>query len=190
MRFKKLNMLLLLFLGISMSTLAQSKKKRIDEEFPTPIAFPFEFFGDYAGNLRVSDNTGTLANIPTELSLTKTDIDGEFEYTIVFLNGKDKEQLTHRLFTIDQEKGFYAIKDNQGLEFTAILIDGILHSMFEVNDMLLFTTLQFTNDEKVRLTITRAKKILNSRTKKLKEDQAKSSNVVLVQKALLSKVRN
>ncbi len=181
------NKLLFLFLIFSISAFSQKRENRIDEEFSTPVSFPYDFLGNYAGNLRVSNNTGVINNVPTEFSITETDVEGEFYYSIAYLKGKLKEVVDYRLYTIDQKNGFYAIKDSQGLEFTATLIDNTLYSTFEINNNILFTGLEFTNSGKVRLTIYLSEKINNKRSKKLKIDEAKSANVMLIQKAVLSK---
>lgn len=191
MNFKYLNNFFLFFFVFSLSAFAQKSENRIDEEFPTPLAFPYEYFGEYSGNLRVSNNTGVIANVPTEFSIKKTNKEDEFIYTITYVKGKDiKDINTYRLFTIDQDKGFYAIKDNNGIEFTAILIDNTLYSTFEINNNIMFTTLEFTNDGKVRLKIILSQKINKKKNKEFKIDQARSSNVMSVQKAVLSKVNN
>ncbi|WP_034058128.1 hypothetical protein [Lacinutrix jangbogonensis] len=187
MNYKSVNIVLFLFLAISLSTYAQKGSNRIDKEFPTPISFPFDFLGNYSGNLRVSNATGTLANHPTEFSIKETETKGEFVYSISYFIGKEKQAINYQLRTIDQDKGFYAIKDDSGMEFTAIQIENILYSTVEIDNTILFTTLHFTNDEKVRLNIFLSEKVTVNKKNK---NQAKSANIVLMQKAVFSKVYN
>jgi hypothetical protein len=191
MNYKPLNIILFLFLIVNTSAFAQKRENRIDKEFPTSVSFPYEFFGNFSGNLRVSNNTGTIANVPTEFSIKQTDKENEFIYTITYIRGKGKKEVnTYKLFTIDTEKGFYSILDNQGLEFTAILIDNTLYSTFEINNNIMFTALEFTNSGKVNLKIVLSQKINNKKAKELKKDEARSSNVTYIQKAVLSKIYN
>jgi hypothetical protein len=191
MNYKPLNIILFLFLIVNTSAFAQKRENRIDKEFPTSVSFPYEFFGNFSGNLRVSNNTGTIANVPTEFSIKQTDKENEFIYTITYIRGKGKKEVnTYKLFTIDKEKGFYSILDNQGLEFTAILIDNTLYSTFEINNNIMFTALEFTNSGKVNLKIVLSQKINNKKAKELKKDEARSSNVTYIQKAVLSKIYN
>ncbi|MBQ0787039.1 MAG: hypothetical protein KBT69_06045 [Oceanihabitans sp.] len=189
MNFKYFNTILIVLLVCNVSAFAQKRKNNIDKEFPTSIAFPYSYLGDYSGNLRVSNNTGAIANIPTEFALRATDKKEEFVYTITYIKGKDKKEVnTYTIFILDEEKGFYAIADNTGLQFTATLIDNTLFSTFEINNNIMFTALEFTNSGKVKLNIMLSEKINNTRTKELKIDEARSSNVILVQKAVLSKL--
>jgi hypothetical protein len=189
MNFKPFYTIVLLFLISSTSVIAQKRENNIDEEFPPSIAFPYSYFGDYSGNLRVSDNSGVIANLPTEFSFNETEIKDEFVYTLAFIKGKgEKEIQTFKMKIIDETKGFYAITDASGMEFTATLIDSTLYSTFEINNNIMFTALEFNNSGKIRLLIHLANKIINNRTEKLKIDQARSSNVMLVQKAVLSKI--
>ncbi|WP_044397357.1 hypothetical protein [Lacinutrix sp. Hel_I_90] len=179
---------LFFFLTISLSVFAQKREQRIDKEFPTPIAFPYDYFGQYSGNLRISNNTGVLANVPTEFSISKSEKEGEFDYSLVFIEGKKKKVNLYKIFTIDQEQGFYAIKSGDGLEFTATLIDNTLFSTYEINDNIISSILEFTNSGKVRLQIILSTKVKNKKTKNLKEDQAKYANVKQIQKAVLNKI--
>ncbi|MDO6597477.1 hypothetical protein Q4512_11170 [Oceanihabitans sp. 2_MG-2023] len=188
MNFKHYKKILFVLVLFNISAFAQKRENRIDEEFPTPISFPYDYFGNYSGNLRVSDYTGVVANLPSEFSFKETDVKDEFVYSLSYLQGKDKKSSTYKVFIIDQEKGFYAIKDDMGLEFTATLIDNTLYSTFEINENIMFTALEFTNNGKVKLNIILSKKINNKRTKELEKDAAKLSNVILLQKAVLSKV--
>ena len=179
--------ILILFLGLVSFTFSFSqtkRNKRIDKEFPTPIAFPYDYLGFYNGNLRVSDNTGVLLNVPTEFEFLATDDKKEFIYRLNFLKGKNKESQTFKLKIIDEKKGFYAIKDANGLEFTAVLIDQTLFSTFEIDNKTTLSSIKFTNTEKVYFSLLISKK---GSKKKNKNSKMQLSNVVLKQEAKFTK---
>lgn len=155
-----------------------------DEEFPTPIAFPYEYLGSYFGNLRVSDNTGVLVNVPTEFILSATENKKEFIYRLNFLKGKNKESQIFKLIVIDESKGLYAIKDPNGLEFTAVLIDQTLFSTFEMDNKTTLSSFKFTNTEKVYFSILVSKK---GGKRKINDSKIQLSNVVLKQEAKFTK---
>lgn len=159
------------------------KEKRVDDEFPTPISFPYDFLGKYSGNLNISDTTGSVANVPTEFSISKSDDEDVFWYQFSFIQGKDKIVNKYMLHIIDETKGYYAITDEKGMEFMATLINGTLHSTYDTKDTIMNTSLQFTNEGKLRFNI-----IISKKSKNKGKGDTNLSNVVQVQKALLSKI--
>ncbi len=183
----QLNYKLLLFL-ISLSLInsfgyAQTPKEtRLDDEFPTPVAFPYAYLGEYSGNLSVSDQTGTVANIPTDFTIKPSDKENVFVYQFSYYQKDGKQTNVYHLHIIDEEKGYYAISDNKGMEFTATLINGVLYSTYDTKDKIMFTSLQFTNNDKLRFKI-----ILSLKNKTNDKLETTRSNVVQVQSALLSK---
>ena len=156
--------------------------KQVDEEFPTPVAFPYEYLGTYSGNLNVADPTGSIANVPTDFIIKKTNDKEVFEYEFSFYQGENKIVNKYLLHIIDEEKGYYAITDEEGLEFMATLIKCVLYSTYDTKDKIMITSLQFTNDGKLRFNI-----IITLKSKKQGKGGTNLSNVVQVQKALLSK---
>ena len=174
-----------LFFMHSMRLNGQNKRqKRIDEDFPTRVAFPYDYFGSYFGNLRISDNTGVLVNVPTEFILSNTENKNEFTYRLNFLKGKDKESQIFKLIIIDEEKGLYAIKDANGIEFTAVLIDQTLFSTFEIDNKMTLSSFKFTNTSNVYFSILVSKKAAK---RKINDSKIQLSNVVLKQEAKFTK---
>lgn len=163
---------------------AQKERPNKDEkEFPTPISFPYDFLGKYSGNLNISDTTGSVANVPTEFSISKSDIEDVFLYQFSFIQGKDKIVNKYMLHIIDETKGYYAIADEKGMEFMATLINGALYSTYDTKDTIMYTSLQFTNEGKLRFNV-----IISKKSKNKGKGDTNLSNVVQVQKALLSKI--
>ncbi len=184
---KKKKNILIIYIGIVSFTLSFSqtnRDKRVDHEFPTPIAFPYDYLGSYFGNLRVSDNTGVLVNVPTEFILSNTENKNEFTYRLNFLKGKVKESQIFKLIIIDEVKGLYAIKDPKGLEFTAVLIDQTLFCTFEIDNKITLSSFKFTNTEKVYFNILVSKK---GAKRKINDSKIQLSNVVLKQEAKFTK---
>ena len=174
-----------LFFMHSMAIHSQSREgNRIDEDFPTRVAFPYDYFGSYFGNLRISDNTGVLANVPTEFILSNTENKNEFTYRLNFLKGKDKESQIFKLIIIDEEKGLYAIKDANGIEFTAVLIDQTLFSTFEIDNKMTLSSFKFTNTSNVYFSILVSKKAAKRNNN---DSKIQLSNVVLKQEAKFTK---
>lgn len=180
---KKTSFLLILFFVVNVLTLSAQDEKRVDDEFPTPIAFPYDFLGNYSGNLNISDHTGSIANVPTEFSISKSNDEDVFIYQFSFIQGKEKIVNKYLLHIIDEDKGYYAITDDKGMEFMATLIKDVLYSTYDTKDTIMFTTLQFTNDMKLRFNVVISKKVKNKG-----KGGTNLSNVVQIQKALLSKV--
>jgi hypothetical protein len=176
----------LFFVFITFPSVGQSnieKEKRVDDEFSTPIAFPYNFLGNYSGNLNISDNTGSISNVPTEFSITKSNDEDVFMYQFSFIQGKEKIINKYMLHIIDDNNGYYAISDDKGLEFMATLIKDTLYSTYETKNTIMFTSFQFTNEGKLRFNI-----IISKKSKNKGKGDTNLSNVVQVQKALLSKI--
>jgi len=161
---------------------SQSKRDQsVDEESPTPVSFPYNFTGKYFGNLKVSNNIKLLSNIPTEFSLLKSEEnDSEFVYQLKFIGKGEKETKKYTLVIVNEEKGFYVIKDENGMEFMGVLIEDTLYSTFELDDKMTFTSLRFTNSGEVYLKIMLSKKVKKSKNK---NNKLINSNVVLLQQA-------
>lgn len=176
-------LLILLFIGLLSNAQKNKAENRIDKEFPTPIAFPYEFLGKFSGNLNISDNTGSKANIPTEFEIKKGENDKVFEYKFSFIEGQKKITNSYKLHIIDETKGYYAISDDKGMEFMATLIKGVLYSTYDTKDNIMFTSLHFTNSGKLRFNV-----IVSQKSKQKNNAKVNLSNVVQVQKALLSKI--
>ena len=143
------------------------KEKRIDEEFPTPVAFPYEFVGKYTGNLNVSDNTGTIANIPTEFVINGKKGDKYFEYEFSYLQNNKKIKEKFQLHIIDEDKGFYVITNNKDLEFMATLIRDTLYGTYENDNKLTLTSFQFTNTGQLRFSIILSQKNTSKKSKRI-----------------------
>ncbi|MFT5252990.1 MAG: hypothetical protein ACI87N_002015 [Flavobacteriales bacterium] len=176
----------LFFVFITFPSVGQSnieKEKRVDDEFSTPIAFPYNFLGNYSGNLNISDNSGSISNVPTEFSITKSNDEDVFMYQFSFIQGKEKIINKYMLHIIDDNNGYYAISDDKGLEFMATLIKDTLYSTYETKNTIMFTSFQFTNEGKLRFNI-----IISKKSKNKGKGDTNLSNVVQVQKALLSKI--
>lgn len=152
---------------------------RIDEEFPTPISFPYDYLGTYSGNLNISDHTGTIANVPTDFTIKESEFKDVFIYEFTHLKGKQKVVNVFELHIIDEKKGFYAIKDKDSMEYLATNINNTLYSTHEIDNKIMFTSLHFTNNGRLRFDV-----ILSTKSNK----KRKLSNVVQVQKAVLSKI--
>jgi hypothetical protein len=176
----------LFFVFITFPSVGQSnieKEKRVDDEFSTPIAFPYNFLGNYSGNLNISDNAGSISNVPTEFSITKSNDEDVFMYQFSFIQGKEKIINKYMLHIIDENNGYYAISDDKGLEFMATLIKNTLYSTYDTKDTIMFTSFQFTNLGKLRFNI-----IISKKSKNKGKGDTNLSNVVQVQNALLSKI--
>jgi hypothetical protein len=176
----------LLFVFITFPSVGQSnikKENRVDDEFPTPIAFPYNFLGNYSGNLNISDNTGSISNVPTEFSISKSNDQDVFIYQFSFIQGKEKIINKYMLHIIDENNGYYAISDDKGLEFMATLIKDTLYCTYDTKDTIMFTSFQFTNEGKLRFNI-----IISKKSKNKGKGDTNLSNVVQVQNAVLSKI--
>ena len=178
--------LALFFIFIRFPSLGQTdseKENSVDAEFPTPIAFPYSFLGNYSGNFNISDNTGSISNVQTEFSISTSNDEDIFIYQFSFIQGKEKIVNKYMLHIIDENNGYYAISDNKGLEFMATLIKDTLYSTYDTKDTIMFTSFQFTNLGKLRFNI-----IISKKSKNKGKGDTNLSNVVQVQNAVLSKI--
>ena len=170
-------------LGITNIYGQKREETRIDEEYPTPITFPYDFLGNYSGNLSILDQTGVTENIPTDFKIYESEEEEDvFIYEFTYNTRKGGEKSRYKLHIIDEEKGYYAISDESGMEFMATLIGDVLYSTYSNKDRIMFTSLHFTNDQKMRFKV-----ILSIKNKKKQGSELTLSNVVQVQRATLSK---
>jgi hypothetical protein len=181
--------LLICFTLIAFSSTSQTKRVNgTDKDFPTEIAFPKAYYGEYGGNVRVSNATGVLQNVPIEFTFATGENENTSKYTLSFILGKGKTQT--QSFTIipkDIDQGLYLIEGSDGSVFIGNLIDNVLYSTFEMNENIMMTEIEFNNNGKIRLKITRATKLPKSKEKRNK-DIAYPAEITLVQKAVLSKI--
>jgi hypothetical protein len=107
------------------------------------------FTGVYTGEMVIHNNRGTL-KIPLEFTFNKTSIDSIYTYKFVYNKNQQNQVVKdYTLKTIDAKKGKYMVDENNGIILSAFMCNNTLYQMFEVQNNLLTSTLQFTKNQVV-----------------------------------------
>ncbi len=151
------------------------------------LQFPDDFFGVYKGNLEIKSPKGMQA-IAMEFHLQPTDSIEKYEYRIVYIVDGTPQERHYNLFAIDAEKGEYVVDENNGILIPAKQFDNRLYSIFEVQNNLLTTTLEFRGHDMVFEIV-----MSNKVNQKISGDEEKgtpkvvSYPIIVSQRAILTK---
>ena len=149
--------------------------------------FPDAFVGIYKGNLNITSAKGNQ-QLPMELHLLKTDKQQVYQYTIVYDVPENRQERKYNLIAKDAEQGVYEIDENNGIVLQAKYHQGVLYSLYEVQENLLITTLRFLNDTiEFEITFSNKKQLQNSGGSNENVPLVTSYPITVVQRAKLQK---
>ena len=130
------HLLIFFCLNLTLTTFAQSKTN----------TFPDAFLGVYKGNLKLM-NANSRQLIKMELHLLKTDQTNEYDYTLVYGTGENRQERKYTLIKDSNNPKKFIIDENNGILLEAICFDdNTLYSMFEVSGNILTSTGRFHKD--------------------------------------------
>ena len=174
-------LLLVSFIFLPVSILAQDNQSKV---------FPEDFLGVYKGELTISNPKG-VQKIDMEFHLKQTDSIGIYQYTLVYIDGDNRQERLYKLVTIDADKGEFVVDENNGILLDAKWVDNTLYSMFEVQNNILTTKETFFDNHMVfEITFANVLKPNTSGTNGESSIGVKSYPITVVQKARLDKVVN
>jgi hypothetical protein len=188
--------ILFLIALVCMSTSVIAQKKQVkeragknseNERFPTEIAFPKEYVGTYAGNLNISDYSGSIQNVPMELIIKPTEDPKKYDYTLAYIVDNKRQEQKYTLIVVDPEKGLFDLDENNGVVLRANYMRQTLFSTFELNNKILNSRVEFNNDGRVFFSITVTEKV-NPRKTGNEKLAVVSYNTVIIQKGALRRV--
>lgn len=187
MKIKTL-LFVVLFLN-SFNSFSQKKKTtRIDNEFPTQTAFPNEFFADYKGNLSIYKGNDLTENYPMEVFFSPTSKKDTYRYTLIYFVNGLRQIRDYNIIQLNEEKGLYKIREENGLEFQALLINNSLRSSFQVADNVFYSEIDFSRKDKLIIKIVTSNKKIGLETISSDgKEKMNSYGIIITQIASLTK---
>jgi hypothetical protein len=99
---------------------------------------PQDWLGDWYGVLEVRSPKGLVASINMELHLTKTDTVNNWKYTLVYDNGKKRDERKYNLIKSDSIPGLFEINENNGIIINEVQMGNRMFQRFEVMDNVIY----------------------------------------------------
>lgn len=120
----------------SLIAVAMIPASRAAEPAPEPqkLAFPSAWIGEWSGPSRVvrpGPDGQAAMSFTMELHIVDAAPD-RWTWTIVYDGAAGRQERRYTLVAKDAASGQYQIDENNGIVLSATLIDGVLHSPFEV----------------------------------------------------------
>jgi hypothetical protein len=99
---------------------------------------PEDWLGDWYGILEIKNPKGTIATINMELNLVKTDTANNWLYTIVYDDGKRRDERKYNLIKSDSLPGLFEVDENNGIIINEVLMGNKTFQRFEVMDNVIY----------------------------------------------------
>lgn len=99
---------------------------------------PQDWLGDWYGKLEIKTTKGIFATIDMELHLLATDTVNNWKYTIVYDNGKNRDERKYNLIKNDSLTGLYEVNENNGIIINEMKIGNKMFQRFEVMDNVIY----------------------------------------------------
>jgi hypothetical protein len=117
-------LLLIAFLLVNISLFAQN--------------IPGDWLGSWYGILEIKNPKGTTYSLNMELHLQKTDTANNWSYTIVYDDGKQRDERRYNLAKSDSLPGLFIINENNGIILNEVQIGNRMFQRFEVMDNVIY----------------------------------------------------
>lgn len=111
----------------------------------TSSTFPDAWLGRWSGPAQVQSPGRAPMEFTTELIVTKTDDPKRFGWTIIYDGAAGRQERKYELVVVDAAAGRYEIDEKNGIILPSTLIDGALHSRFEVGSAQIATRERLVN---------------------------------------------
>ncbi len=109
---------------------------------PTSFLFaqniPQDWLGDWYGVLEIKNPKGKTVSLNMELHLAKTDTLNNWKYTIVYDDGKNRDERKYNLIKSDSIPGLYEVDENNGIIINEVLMGNRMFQRFEVMDNVIY----------------------------------------------------
>ena len=108
--------------------------------------FPDSWVGHWAGDATLTTPKGVAMRFTMELKIAKTDDPAKYEWTIIYDDGKNRQERPYQLIVKDATKGLYEIDEKNGIVLPTTLIGGNLYSAFDLEGVRLVSRDQLVGD--------------------------------------------
>ena len=154
--------------------------------------FPDAWLGHWAGEATLNTPKGMSMRFTMELKVAKTDDPATYQWTIIYDDGKNRQERPYQLVVKDATKGLYEIDEKNGIVLPATLIGGSLYSAFDLEGVRLVSRDQLVGDAIETEIMTMSTKQLVENGGKARDAEAQvppvtGVPVVSVQRATLKK---
>lgn len=154
--------------------------------------FPDSWIGHWAGDATLNSPKGVAMRFTMELKVAKTDDPTKYEWTIIYDDGKNRQERPYQLIVKDAANGAYEIDEKNGIVLPCTLIGGALYSAFDLEGVRLVSRDQLVGDAIETEIITLSTKQMVSTGGKADDPEAQvppvnGVPVVSVQRAVLKK---
>lgn len=109
-------------------------------------SFPQDWIGKWSGTLEIYRGPQKMDSLPMSLHILPLEKDGTYSYTINY--GLTEEGIRdYELITVDAERGFYAVDENNGIRLSSYVVGEQFISHFEVMGSYLTSTSYRSGDK-------------------------------------------
>lgn len=115
---------------------------------PTAVEarFPDAWLGHWTGDATLNTPKGVAMRFTMELKIAATDDPTRFGWTIIYDDGKNRQERPYQLVVKDATNGAYEIDEKNGIVLPCTLIGGSLYSAFDVEGVRLVSRDQLVGD--------------------------------------------
>ena len=99
---------------------------------------PQDWLGDWYGVLEVKNPKGNIRTVNMELHLAKTDTANNWRYTLVYDDGKQRDERKYNLVKSDSLPGLFIINENNGIVINEVQMGNKMFQRFEVMDNVIY----------------------------------------------------
>lgn len=110
----------------------------------THIQISTDWLGVWKGNMSLVYSNGKSQNIAYQIHISKSDTSQRWFWTIVYGEGKDKQERKYELLAVNSNLGKYAIDEKNSIILDAFFADNTLacHFLVEKNRIMTFYRLE------------------------------------------------
>ncbi len=108
--------------------------------------FPETWVGHWAGAATLNTPKGVSMRFTMELKVVKTDDPSKYDWTIIYDDGKNRQERPYQLVVKDAAKCSYEIDEKNGIVLPTTLIGGTLYSAFDLEGVRLISRDQLVGD--------------------------------------------
>ena len=99
---------------------------------------PQDWLGAWYGVLEITTKKGLMASINMELHLAKTASANNWRYTLVYDDGKTRDERKYNLIKSDSLQGLYLVDENNGIILYEVQMGNRMFQRFEVMNNVIY----------------------------------------------------
>lgn len=137
---------MLMHLPLIAMLLTDPAAPKAEEPKPAAPGFPESWAGHWVGEATLNTPKGVTMRFTMELKITKTEDPSTYGWTIIYDDGKNRQERPYQLVVKDAAKGAYEIDEKNGIVLPCTMIGGSLYSAFDLEGVRLVSRDRLVGD--------------------------------------------